>query len=107
MNLHNVVKNKRAELISLSTAMLEGKINLIEGVRKICSLRHEVGDPDNEVFLPIRAIDSETDHFPVGKIRERCTREYLQRMDKEMQLYLADAKDDILTSCREIVQVFI
>lgn len=106
MNLRNAVENKRIELISIARSMLDGKINLIEGVRKICSLRHEVGDPDNEVFLSIRAIDSETDHFPIGQIRERCTREYLERMDKKMQHYVADAKDDIFTACREILKIF-
>lgn len=106
MNLRNAVENKRTELISVATSMLDGKMNLIEGVRKICSLRHAVGDPENEVFLSIRAIDSETDHFPIGQVRERCAREYLQRIDKEMESYLADAKDDILKACQEIVQVF-
>jgi len=106
MNPHNEAEKKKIELVFVATSMLGGKINLIEGVRKICSLRHAIGDPDNEVFMMIRAIESETDHFPLGQMRERCAKDYLQRVDNEMQNYIIDAKEDILKACREIVQIF-
>ena len=97
---------KRQELVSVAGAMLAGDMNLIEGVRRICGLRFAVGDPDNEVFLPIRGIESETDSFPVGSARLNWSPEYLQRMDAELQSYLASAKDDILQACDEIVKKF-
>lgn len=106
MNSLESTERKRSELTGVAAAMLDGQMHLIEGVRKICSLRHAIGDPDNEVFMPIRAIESETDHFPLGEIRTRCALEYLKRMDDEMQRYLADAKADILAACREIIRVF-
>ena len=94
---------KRYELVTVVTAMLEDRLNLIEGVRKICALRHQIGDPENEAFMPIRAIESETDHFPLGKMRDQCDVNYLERMDAEMNRYLADAKQDILLACKEII----
>ncbi|RWX49961.1 hypothetical protein VU01_14202 [Candidatus Electrothrix marina] len=97
---------KRTALVQLANDMVNGKIHLIEGVRKICSLRHAVGDPDNDVFMPIRAIDSETDHFPLGTTRHHCAGEYLERIDMEMDFYLDDAKQDILNACNEIIKVF-
>lgn len=33
---------KRTELVAVAEAMIEGKMNLIEGVRKITALRHDV-----------------------------------------------------------------
>lgn len=97
---------KRAELVLLATAMIEGRLNLIDGVRKIASIRHHVGDPENEVFVPIRAIESETDHFPLGQMRQQCADDYLRRMDEEMDRYLATAKDDIMEACKAIVRAF-
>lgn len=99
-------KSKRAELIAVANAMLDGKMDLIEGARKICSLRFAVGDPDNDVFMPIRAIESETDHFPLGEMRSRCAADYLRRTDAEMRRYLLDAQQDILKACNEIIRVF-
>lgn len=101
-----LLKSKKAELIAVANTMLDGKMNLIEGVRKICSIRFAVGDPDNDVFMPMRAIDSETDHFPLGEMRSRCASDYLQRVDAEMERYLLDAKQDILDACKEIIRVF-
>jgi hypothetical protein len=101
---HLVVK--RHELVKVANAMLAGDMNLIEGIRQICSLRFAVADPENEVFLAIRGIESETDTFPIGQMRSNYSQEYLQRMDFEMQSYLAEAKDDIRQACQEIVQTF-
>lgn len=106
MSLSGAVVNKRDELVMVATAMLEERLNLIEGVRKICALRYEVGDPENEVFMPVRAIESETDHFPLGKMRDQCAVDYLQHMDAEMSRYLAAAREDILLACRDIIRVF-
>ncbi len=98
--------NKRSELVDVATAMLEGRMNLIVGVRKINALRHAVQPPDHEVFMPIRAVESETDHFPLGEIRKYCAADYLQKMDEEMNRYLVNAKQDIFSACKEIIRVF-
>ena len=97
---------KRTELIAVAAAMIDGKMNLIEGVRKITALRHDVENPDDEIFMPIRAIESETDHFPIGPARAQYAPDYLKRADEEIERYLADAKDNILAACREIVRVY-
>lgn len=97
---------KRHELIALASSMLAGETNLIEGVRKICTLRFAIEDPENEVFLAIRGIETETDVFPLGEMRTNCHTEYLKRMDSEMQSYLSEAQEDILQACREIIKTF-
>jgi hypothetical protein len=97
---------KRRELVNTAQLMLTGEMNLLEGTRCICELRFSVGDPENEVFLPIRAVDSETDHFPLGAIRASCSPEYLMRADDEMQTYLNDMSKDILQACSKMVEAF-
>jgi len=106
--MHSVrnVGAKRAELVAVATAMTAGEMNLIEGVRKITALRHDVENPDDEIFMPIRAIESETDHFPLGAARAQCAPDYLKRADEEMGRYLADAEADILAACREIGRAY-
>jgi hypothetical protein len=93
-----------SKLVQVARDMLENRINLIEGCKKICALRHELSDPENDIFLPIRAIDSETDHFPLGTVRDGCAENYLRRVDEEMLHYLEDARDDIRAACREIIR---
>lgn len=98
--------SKRAEIIALANSMLNDEINLIEGARKLCALRFVSGDPENEVFMPIRAVESETDHFPFGELRSRFAPDYLQRLDIEMDNYIKSAREDILNACREILRVY-
>lgn len=67
------------ELVNVASLMLSENINLLEEIRKICSLRFAVGEPNNEVFLPIRGIESETDSFPMGEVRENWDDEFLKK----------------------------
>ncbi len=106
MNHVELLVVKRRELVDVANSMLTGDLDLIYGVRRICSLRLEVEDPDNEVFLAVRGIESETDSFPVGPMRATASPAYLQRADAEMQQYLVDATSDILQACQEIIEVF-
>jgi len=100
------VAEKRRELVAVANSMLAGEMNLIDGVRQICALRFAVEDPENEVFLAIRGVESETDTFPLGSMRANCSLGYLERMDSEMQRYLSEAQGDILQACQEIVKTF-
>ena len=79
---------KKQELLDLARAMLEDRVHLIEGVRKICSLRFSVEQSDDEIFFPIRAIESETDSFPLSSLRDSCSQEYLERSDAGLAKHL-------------------
>ncbi len=86
--------------------MLDGEVNLLVGCRAIYRLQDEIDFPKNKAFALIEAIESETDHFPLGEMRIHCAPDYLERIDGEMERYLADAKEDILEACREIIRLF-
>jgi hypothetical protein len=100
------IASKRRELVALAKAMLEDESNLIGGIRQICSLRFAIEDPENEVFMPLRGIDSETDHFPLGSSRSNHSEDFLRRADLELEKYLSEARGDILRACREIVRTY-
>ena len=99
-------KSRKSELVGVAEDMLQGKVHLIEGCRRLCILRDQIEDAENRVFLVIEGIESETDHFPLGKLRNQCAPEYLKRMDEEMDQYLSVAREDILKACRDIIGVF-
>jgi hypothetical protein len=99
-------KSTRSELVEVATAMIDGRIDLIDGVRRITVLRYGVEDPDSEVFLPIRAAESETDHFVLGDARQHCAPEYLRELDAELARYLSEAQDEILSACKDILRKY-
>lgn len=97
---------KQRELVVTADDMISGAVNLLDGVRRICNLRFEIEDPENSLFLPIRAIESDADEFPAEAIRSNFSHEYLQQLDQEMRDYLEDTKNDILKACQSIRDEF-
>lgn len=95
-----------AKIVRVAEAMIEGKMQLIQGCREICGLLSHTLEPERDAFLAIKAIDSETDHFPLGDVRRECAPDYLKRMDCEMDRYIEAAREDILHVCHELIQIF-
>lgn len=90
------------EIVDLIDRMARGEIDLIHGLRRVVSLRHQTCDPDSEKFLPLRAMESETDHFPLGEARLMYSTEFLEKLDDERETYLADVSQEILLACQEL-----
>ena len=62
---------------------LEGKVCLTEGVREIARWRWSNHELPEEFFSPFVGVDSETDRFPVGKVRELWSAKALAQADAE------------------------
>ena len=95
-----------AKIVRVAEAMIEGKMQLIQGCRDLCGFLSLTLEPERDVFLAIIAIESETDHFPLGDVRRECAPDYLKRMDGEMDRSIEDARVDILCACHELIQIF-
>jgi len=94
----------KKEILYIAQEMLKGSIDLIIGCRLIKSLRHQTNISDNEIFVPFIGIDSQTDHYPLGKVRELCDPDYLARVDKEISDFLAFTSEYIRDACRDLIK---
>ena len=57
----------------------------MEGARRLAALRFEAAvREDDEDFMAFVAIDSETDEFPLGRVREEWSEEVLDRLQPEI-----------------------
>jgi hypothetical protein len=95
-------------LVQVLEDLRSGRVAITEGCRNVVGLRNALNQEKNELFLPFVAIDSETDHFPLGDVRARWSPSALEREDKERfaceQSYaaaIADATDRLLTYARQ------
>jgi hypothetical protein len=98
---------QRRQVAKIAAQMLAGNLGMIEGARLLAGLRHEVevgeDDPD---FLMFVAIESETDHLPVGQEREMWAPESLARKDLEISRAESYAREDAVEACRNLVRRF-
>jgi hypothetical protein len=98
--------SNRDGLVAAAAALATAQPPTLEQIRRVCSLRFTIGEPDHEVFLPLRGIESETDDFPTGALRARCSEDYLRRKDLELNEYLRENLANIREYCVAIIAVF-
>lgn len=107
LSIHNVSKfNKSDELVAVAQSILDGSLPILSGLRLLVSLREDVDGFPAEVFRPLIAIDDETQHYPLGDVRNRWNPAALSRMDVELDRYLNEARPRILAACEEIIQSY-
>lgn len=94
------MKTDRERLVELCDDFLEGRKGVIETSREMGRWRFSVGPEDDSDFLTFTAIDSETDHLPVGRFRERWNADSLKEKDieirKKEEFYLALARQSAI-----------
>lgn len=95
-----------SEILHTVTALRKGEMDPLTAARRITKLRFETANPDDDVFMPFRAVASDTDRFPVGEARRSCAPDYLQRVDAELAAYLKEATPDLLKACDELIARF-
>ena len=95
-----------SEILRTVTAFRKGEIDALTAARRITKLRFETTNPDDETFMPFRAIESDTDRFPVGEARRFCAPDYLQRVDSELATYLKVVTPELLKACDELIARF-
>jgi hypothetical protein len=101
------MKEKTEVVVRCAREMLAGAIGVIEGSRILARLRCDVGDGDFDPdFLPFVAIDSETDHLPVGTVRDYWDRDALAAKDLEIGEAEAFHREAALVACRRLVERF-
>lgn len=95
-----------AELVSVARAILEGRLDLVEGVRQLTKLRFSTLEPDLELFDVIRGVESETDDLPIGEDRKFWNSKALAEKDTIRDEYIARTRPAVLDACAKIVDRF-
>lgn len=95
-----------SEILDTVTAVRKGEIDPLTAARRITKLRFETANPDDDIFMPFRVVECDTDRFPVAEARSSYAPDYLQRMDAELAAYLKEATPDLLKACDELAARF-
>ncbi|WP_306476569.1 DUF2489 domain-containing protein [Methyloversatilis sp.] len=97
----------RQVLVVLCRAMLSGELTYFEGAIQACSLRFEIGVPeDDQDLMAFVAISSETDHLPPKHIQHRWSSEALHRLQSEFEKTEVWAKSFASAACENLIKRF-
>lgn len=94
---------ERLKARELSSEILTGRLRILEGVRALVSLAHTDAIENQEDRNLIIGIDSETDHLPIGAVRDYWSEDALRDKDVEIARYEQRCEDQIFQVCRRIV----
>ena len=72
-------------LIETLDAFLGSRIGVVEASRIISTCRFALSQDNNPLFIPFVGIDSETDQYPLGSVRELWEPDALVRYDHERE----------------------
>jgi hypothetical protein len=100
--------NARQAAVACATAVLEGRLGMLEGCKQLSDLAHALVESwfDDEDFLVFGGIADESDALPTGTARQYWSAEALAREDREIARYEALVRDQVLVACRNVVARF-
>jgi hypothetical protein len=87
--------------------LLAGEHCLTESVREVAQWSWSNHGLDEELFLPFVGVDSETDSFPLGPLRERWGADGLARADAERILVEDRYREWVMKSGRILLDAVV
>jgi hypothetical protein len=91
-------------VIRIANEILRGDVDLITGRRQLALALGRAGLEQEADALTIWEVDSDSDNMPVGSVRELWDPAALVEQDARREAYVARARDDVLTACRNLVR---
>ena len=106
MNEDDNLRKIRAQIVELCESILEGSVDLLQGIRWLNGLSSSLPEEERDSFSLITAIESQTDHIPIGSERCYCTKERCEQLDKEIERLVTPDKDRVFELCRTIIEKY-
>jgi hypothetical protein len=92
------------KVVTAAQSILSGELGVIAGARQLCGLGHQIGadrDPDFTFFV---AIESESDHLPIGEVRQHWNQEALRVKDEEIASFEAFYREQAFEICQRLIE---
>ena len=98
-------KNKLNESArNLANCILDSDKDYLDNVISIWSVARKIySDAWNTEFHVFGVISSDTDHLPIKRTRELCSKEWLQKCDSELAGVIEFYKQDVTEACNAIL----
>jgi hypothetical protein len=92
------------KIVAAARGVLSGELDVIAGARQLCGLGHQIGADRDADFTFFVGVESETDHLPVGGVRQHWSADALREKDAEIARAEASYRDRTFEICRRLIQ---
>ncbi len=97
------MQNSKDKIIEVARAVINDKIDPIEGARFIVKNRFDIDFIDEEYFYFLIAFSSDADDIPVGDVREYCSERFLREMDNRRNILISSSLEYLKESCKNLI----
>lgn len=87
--------------------LLSGCSSLIEGVREVAQWTHSNHGLNGELFRIFVGVDSDTDRFPLGTVREKWSESALRQADAERLAAEDHYRELVMASSRSLLEAVV
>jgi hypothetical protein len=94
------------KVVVAAQSILSGELGIVAGARQLCGLAHQVGADRDPAFTIFIGIDSESDHLPIGEVRQRWNPDALLAKDAELADYESRVRERAFESCRSLIKKY-
>ncbi len=106
-SLPEILKEEgRQKLLQTAKDILDGKINTIQGSRLILQYANQADVYEDEAFLPVIGLESETDHLFKKETNILSPAEALKKVNEEEREYIKSTKDSFFDDLRQIIEKY-
>jgi len=99
-------ESARQKIVIAAQAMLDGTLSFIQGARTIVWLSFPAKIHSDKDIRPFVGIESETDAFPFGDVREHWKPEALNALRPEIEAAEQWARETGNAHCRNLIRRF-
>jgi hypothetical protein len=94
----------RRRVVETATAIIDQSLGITAGARLLREYAFDLGAQWDDAFVVIVGVDSETDAFPLGSVRERWSPAALDREDRVRQEYEDRVRSRMNQACAELIR---
>jgi Elongation factor Tu C-terminal domain len=108
LQIHNEEHEQflRGKVVAVARSILAGEVGIVAGARQFVRATHRVGVGSDQDFRFFIGVDSETDHLPLGEVRQRWNPDALLAKDAELADYEARVRERAFAACRSLIQKY-
>ena len=103
MRLSSLDENQ--EVLAALSALSEGRIPFLVGVRRLASLAGDMRERDPDLHLLV-SIESETDHLPNESAKRYCSADWLKKCEEEEMQVEAFYRAQLVELCAKLTKRF-
>jgi len=100
------VSQLRRRIVETAEQVLNNSICVTEGSRQLVPLWYLAELPNDDSFNLFRMIESETELFPLGTLRQQWNTDALAVLDSQREEYEKGVRAQALRSCQALIDTY-